>query len=128
MHVGEVETVPALLIRIVQMDSSTTVVAVAGEVDLGSAPQLHRHLLVLPDRDTVLDMSGVSMLAAAGMTALLDTQDRLTLVGARLVLAACSPSVCRALAITGLDTRLAMAPTVDAGIELIAPGSSARSA
>jgi hypothetical protein len=74
-----VEAVPALLIRIVRMDSSTTVVAVAGEIDLGSAPQLHRHLRVLPDRDTVLDMSGVSrLLAAAGLTALLDTQDRLT--------------------------------------------------
>jgi anti-anti-sigma factor len=128
MLVGEVEAMPALLIRIVWMDSSTTVVAVAGEVDLGSAPQLHRHLLVLPDRDTVLDMSGVSLLAAAGLTALLDTQDRLTQVGARLVLAASSPSVCRVLALTGLDTRLATAPTVDAGIELIAPESSARSA
>jgi hypothetical protein len=69
MDVGEVEAVPTLLICIVRMDSSTTVVAVAGEVDLGSAPQLHRHLLVLPDRDTVLDMSGVSLLAAAGLTA-----------------------------------------------------------
>ena len=47
---------------------------------------------------------------------------------ARLVLAASSPSVCRVLALTGHNARLATAPTVDAGIELIAPGSSARSA
>ena len=46
------------------MDVSTTVVAVVGDIDLGDTPQLHRHLLVLPDWDTVLDMRGVSLLAA----------------------------------------------------------------
>jgi hypothetical protein len=46
------------------MDVSTTVVAVVGDIDLGATPQLHRHLLVLPDWDTVLDMRGVSLLAA----------------------------------------------------------------
>ena len=109
------------LIRIVRMDASTTVVAAVGDIDLASAPQLHPRLLVLPDRDTVLEMSGVSLLAAAGLTALLDIQDRLTRAGARLVLAAPSPPVRRALAITRLDTRLATAPTVDAGIVLITP-------
>jgi anti-anti-sigma factor len=121
-----VEAVPALLIRTVRTDASSTVVAAAGDIDLASAPQLHRHLLVLPDRDTVLDMSGVSLLAAAGLTALLDTQDRLTRAGARLVLAAPSPPVRRALAITGLDTRLATAPTVEAGTKLITPAGQRR--
>jgi hypothetical protein len=59
-----VEAVPARLIRLVRMDASTTVVAVVGDIDLGATPQLHRHLLVLPDWDTVLDMRGVSLLAA----------------------------------------------------------------
>ena len=53
-----------------------TLVAVAGEIDLLTALQFRDELGALPDGDVVLDLSGVRLLAAAGLSVLLDLQDR----------------------------------------------------
>jgi hypothetical protein len=67
-------------------------------------------------------MSGVSLLAATGLTGLLVTQVRLTRAGAGLVPPVPSPRVRRSMAIIGLDTAPATASAVDAGTELITLG------
>jgi anti-anti-sigma factor len=94
---------PALLVRTSVAQAPPTLVAVAGEIDSATVPALRRHLLPLPDRSTVLELSGVQLLSAAGLTELIDLHTRLTRAAARLALAAAPSPVRRALAITGLD-------------------------
>ena len=65
----------ALIVR-VRTAPVPTLVAVAGEIDLLTALQFRDELGALPDGDVVLDLSGVRLLAAAGLSVLLDLQDR----------------------------------------------------
>jgi anti-anti-sigma regulatory factor len=43
-----------------------TLVTISGEVDIATVGELREHLLAIPDRHTVLEMSGVALLSAAG--------------------------------------------------------------
>jgi anti-anti-sigma regulatory factor len=63
--------VSALIVR-VRTAPVPTLAAVAGEIDLLTALQFCDELGALPDGDVVLDLSGVRLLAAAGLSVLLD--------------------------------------------------------
>jgi anti-anti-sigma regulatory factor len=65
----------------------TTLVAIAGEVDIATIGEFRGHPLAVPDRNTVLEMSDV-VLSSAGLTVLLDLQHRLGRTDARVGLAA----------------------------------------
>lgn len=106
----------SLLIRTFPMPAAT-LVTVAGEVDISTVAQLRGRLDTVPDRHTVVEMSDVALLSAAGVTVLLDLQDRLATAGARLVLAAAPRCVRRVLTGVGIDARLPVAPTVEAGFD-----------
>jgi STAS domain len=54
-----------------------TLVTISGEVDIATVAELREHLRAIPDRHTVVEMSGVALLSAAGLTVLLELQDRL---------------------------------------------------
>jgi len=103
----------ALLVRTSIPQAPPTLITVAGDIDIASAPSLRRHLLSVPASSTVLDLSGVQLLSAAGLTELVDLRDRLTRADARLALAAAPRHVRRLLAITGLDHTMMLADTVD---------------
>jgi anti-anti-sigma factor len=109
----------ALLVRTSIPQPPPTLVTVAGDIDIASAPSLRRHLLSIPDSSTVLDLSGVQLLSAAGLTELIDLRDRLTRADARLALAAAPRLVRRVLAITGLDDTMMLADTVDDAVHLV---------
>ena len=109
----------ALLIQTAIPQAPPTLVTVAGDIDIASAPSLRRHLLSVPGSSTVLDLSGVQLLSAAGLTELVDLRDRLSRAGARLALAGASPSVRRVLTITGLDDTMLLADTVDDAVHLV---------
>jgi anti-sigma B factor antagonist len=111
----------ALLVRTFIPQAAPTLVIVAGDIDIdiATAPALRRHLLSLPACSTILDLSGVQLLSAAGLTELVDLHDRLTHADARLVLAAAPPLVRRVLAITGLDDTMTLADTLDDAIHLM---------
>jgi anti-anti-sigma factor len=96
-----------------------TLVTVAGEIDMLTAPQLRDHLRPLPDDDLVLDISEVRLLAAAGLRVILDLQNRRIRTGAQLVLAAPSASVRRVLCVTGLDKTLPIAASVEDAVALV---------
>jgi anti-anti-sigma factor len=121
--------VSALIVRTISSplaSSAAVLVTVAGEIDITSAPALRGHLQALADRDSLLDMSGVTLLSAAGLTVLLDLQDRLARADARLVLAGVPAPARRVLTVTGLDDRLIMAASVvDAVARLSAAGAVA---
>jgi anti-anti-sigma factor len=110
--------VSALIVHI-RTVPAPTLVTIVGEIDLLTAPEVRAHVLAVPDGDVVLDASGVQLLAAAGLRALLDLQDRRARAGARLVLAAASPAVRRILAVTGYDTTIPMTATVEDAVALI---------
>ena len=90
-----------------------TLVTISGEVDIATVAGLREHLRAIPGRHTVVEMSGVELLSAAGLTVLLELQDRLARVGARVVLAAGPACVRRVLTVSGLDGKLALKPTVE---------------
>lgn len=96
-----------------------TVVTVAGEIDLLTAPQLRDQVRTLPDGDVVLDTSGIRFLAAAGLRVLLDLHDSRAREGAEVVLAAAPPSVRRVLCVTGLDQTLPMLATIEEAVRLL---------
>ena len=59
----------AALIICIRTALAPTLVTVAGEIDVLTAPQLRDQVRTLPDGDVVLDISGVRLLAAAGLCA-----------------------------------------------------------
>ncbi|WP_214402778.1 STAS domain-containing protein [Pseudonocardia lacus] len=100
-----------------------TVVTVAGDIDIASVVTLRDHLRALPGDSTVMELSGVQLMSAAGARELAELRDRLTRAGAPLALAGAGSLVGRVLAITGLADTVILTDTVDAAIHLIARGS-----
>ena len=108
-----------LVVHIAPGQAPPTLVTVAGEIDIGSVPTLRRHLRTLSNDSTVVDMSGVRLLSATGVTELAALRDRLAHVDKSLALAAARPLVRRILAITGLADTDLLTDTVDAATLLI---------
>jgi anti-sigma B factor antagonist len=85
-----------------------TIVVVAGEIDLYTAPRLHRELVdVLADdrpARVIVDMSGVVFCDSTGMNVLLSSLRRAKERGGQLELAAPRAGVRKILQVTGLDS------------------------
>jgi anti-sigma B factor antagonist len=95
-----------------------TLVTITGAIDLANASQLRNRLDAVPDRGTVVDLAGVTLLAATGLTVLLDLHHRLHKAGAPLVLLGVPPHVRRMLDTTALDAVLAVTPVITEAAEL----------
>lgn len=83
----------------------STVARVAGEVDLGTAPQLEaflRYQLAHTRAVLMLELSGVNYLGSAGLEVLLSVRAECERRRVDLVFAECSFSVQRAFEISGL--------------------------
>jgi anti-anti-sigma factor len=117
--------VTALIVR-VRTTPIPIVVTVAGEIDMSTAPQLRDQVRTLPDGDVVLDISEVRLLAAAGLSVLLDLQDRRAQAGAQMVIAAAPPSVHRVLCVIGLDQTLPMTATIEDAVAFVTGRAGAR--
>ena len=95
------------------------IVALAGELDMVSAPAVRERLLSLlrPDASRlVIDMSAVRYADASGLAVLVSTQRRAVLLGGTLRLAALRPEVAKVMTVTGLSRHLAAYPTVQAAL------------
>ena len=94
---------------------SYVIVELRGEVDLGSARILGRHLSLVLTRQapaTILDLSGLVFLDCAGLRVLLAASRQAAARGGSLVLAAPRPVVVKVLRLTGSDQHLVIVPTV----------------
>ena len=83
---------------------SSTVVTVAGEIDLATAPQFEAFLrdqLAHTRAVFMLDLSGVDYLGSAGLEALLAVRAECKRRGVDLVFAECSFSVLRTFEVSG---------------------------
>jgi anti-sigma B factor antagonist len=99
------------------LEPGTTVVAVAGELDLASAPNLKWTLndsISKGARRLVLDMSPVTFIDSTALGVLVGVQRNLR-VGGRLALAGADtdPDVLNIFELTGLDSTFDMFSTID---------------
>ena len=85
---------------------ATTTVLVTGELDIATTGQMHAYVeYVLGEPGTtrvILDMRGVSFIAAAGIGLLTELRNTAALRGTELLLGEVSPVVARLLALVGL--------------------------
>jgi anti-sigma B factor antagonist len=97
--------------------AGAVVLSVQGDVDALTAPRLAEAILdALPEQSAVIvDLSDVEFLASAGMTALITAHERIA-PGARFVVVADGPGTSRPLKLMGLDSLLAIYPTLDEAI------------
>jgi anti-anti-sigma factor len=78
------------------------VIAVAGEIDLATAPDLSRRVLEHRERDVVLDLSEVTFLDSSGISALVHAQQSLLASGHTLRTTGERDHVLKVLQIAGL--------------------------
>lgn len=116
------EDVPSLVrpraarLRVEQVvEGHLVLVRVVGDVDNVTADTLSTTLAdaaaaVSPPAPVVVDLTGVSFLGAAGLSVLVDHHERCAALGSPLLIVPGSKAVRRAMALTGLHTRLALIP------------------
>jgi anti-sigma B factor antagonist len=96
----------------VQQDGGRATIAVTGEIDLTSAPQLDDQVMSLIDGGAstiVIDLSGVSFMDSTGLRVLLKASKLLVGAGGALELKDPSEPVQRLLEVSGLDTHFSVA-------------------
>src|SRR3954471_17241478 len=92
-----------------QVDDSTHLVAVRGEIDLFTAPEFKERISGAIDagRDTVVvDLMGTTFIDSSSLGVLISAHRRLRRRGGRLIIATGVPAVVNTFKITGLDTVL----------------------
>ncbi|AXK89169.1 STAS domain-containing protein [Nocardia farcinica] len=108
----------------VAVHDGATVLTVAGEVDLATAPALENAIEgVLGEKPAalIIDLTRVSFLASAGMAALVAAHQR---AGAATTIAvvADGPATSRQLKMTSLDQVFALYSTLDAALAAVGKG------
>lgn len=102
---GVAPSAPALVTLTVAGSASHPQVTVTGEVDCSSAPEVRAVLDQLVDRaptEVVVDLTGVTFLDSAGLSALAAAHRRAQAGGGRMRVLAATRAVIRPLQITGL--------------------------
>lgn len=108
-----------------RIGSDSYAVAVTGEMDLHSAPQVHTHLAEVIDagaRSVVVDLMGVSFMDSAGLGVLLSASKALRAFGGELVLAADDRRILRVLEITGLERSIHVERSLVEAVEHVVDG------
>ena len=101
------------------IDETTHVIAVRGDVDLYSAPELRQRLdAVIGGGKTrvLVDLSETSFIDSTTLGVIVGAIKRLRVHGGRLALACDDPSILRVFAITGLDQVIGVHPNRAAGL------------
>jgi anti-sigma B factor antagonist len=96
-----------------------TVVAVAGEVDVATAPSLRARLVELIGEGKVnlaIDLEGVDFLDSTGLGVLVSTVKRVRNDGGDLTLVCTNPHILKVFEITGLTTVFAIHATIGAAL------------
>ena len=102
-------------------DDVPAVVRVEGELDSFSAPQLREHLAAAVAYEaTVIDMQEVAFVDSSGLGALVGGVRRMREAGRGVALCCTRPSVCRLLAVTGVDRLVPVASSPAEARSLIA--------
>jgi anti-sigma B factor antagonist len=94
------------------------VVAVVGDVDMNTVPELEEQLVAATRADVplVLDLAGVTFLDSTGLSALVRCHERGQRDGTGFRVVVASRTVSRPLALTSLDSLLDVYPTLEAAL------------
>jgi anti-sigma B factor antagonist len=114
-----------------ELDPSTTVITVAGELHVTTAPDFSASLNdAITDGKTsvVLDMTDVAFIDSTGLSVLLNALRRVTRRDGRLALVCTNPTVLRLFEITRLDSTFDIWPDVDAAVASVRNGSDGQAA
>jgi anti-sigma B factor antagonist len=102
-----------------QVDATTQVVAVRGEIDIFTAPEFKQRIAAAIDagRDlVVVDLGGTTFIDSSSLGVLISAHRRLSARDGRLVVACDVPAVTNTFKITGLDSVIALVPTREAAL------------
>ncbi|QIS24264.1 STAS domain-containing protein [Nocardia terpenica] len=108
----------------VSVHDEATVLTVAGEVDLATAPALENAIeatLGGKPAALIIDLSQVSFLASAGMAALVAAHQRAGSV-THIAVVADGPATSRQLKMTNLDQVFALYPTLEEALTALRQG------
>ena len=111
----------ALTIR-VRRDRGYAIVAVAGEVDIATVTRLRESLfeLAASGRTLVVDLDQVSFIDSSGLAALVGAARRAAAHGASLQVVCDRPRTRQLFRLTGLDSQIPLARTLDRALESLA--------
>jgi anti-sigma B factor antagonist len=102
--------------------AGAVVLSVHGDVDALTAPRLTEALLGTQSGHpaaVIVDLTGVEFLASAGMTALVTAHQQLS-PSVQFMVVADGPGTSRPLKLMGIDSLLALYPTLDEALSAIA--------
>lgn len=107
-------TMPEALTIDVRHQPGHVLVAVAGEVDISTAPQLREQLAGLAGkgRPLIIDLDRVNFIDASGLGVLAGTAKRAAAHGTSLHVVAARPHTRRLFSITGLDQHIPLTRTL----------------
>ena len=115
----------ALVVQ-VRLQGGCTVITVAGEVDIATAPRLGHHLAALAGsgRPVIADLDQVSFIDASGLGALVGAARRAAAHGTSLHVVCARSQTRQLFHLTGLDRQLHLARTLTEALQaLTAPGT-----
>jgi anti-sigma B factor antagonist len=101
--------VDPLLSIAVTSSNGTRVVAVAGDLDIATVPELACELGKLEQCNVTVDLTRVTFVDSSGLRCILEARNRIDGDGYTMVVRGASRIVRRAFEITGLDTVLLVA-------------------
>lgn len=93
-----------------------TVLGVAGEIDVASAPRLREQLITLVNDQQhriVVDLGGVDFIDSTGLGVLIGARKRVRAHDGDVVLVCTEPRIVKVFEITGLDQLFAIRSSVD---------------
>jgi anti-sigma B factor antagonist len=97
-------------------EGQATVVAVTGELDLASSPELEQRLERFYASDSkllVIDLRGLEFMDSTGLSVIVGAQQKLIDAGRRLIIVRGPQQVQRLLDLTGVAERLELVDTPD---------------
>ena len=95
--------------EVVGKDGAATVVRLAGELDIATAPQVTACLSAVGDGDIIVDVAGLTFLDSSGLSVLLAAYLRASDRGFSFVVQSPSSCVSRVLQVSGVDHLLKIA-------------------
>jgi anti-sigma B factor antagonist len=102
-----------------KVDDDTHVIAVAGEIDLFTAPEFKQRVSSLIDAGrsrVVVDLTETTFIDSSSLGVLIGAHRRLKLRGGALLVVCDSEAIAKTFKITGLDGVFTLASSVDAAL------------
>ena len=111
-----------------RLDDDTHVIAVAGEVDLFTAPEFKERVMApiaAGVARVVVDLSDASFIDSSSLGVLIGAHRRLRARGGRLMVACDHAAILKTFRVTGLDSVFTIAPTVEEALAAPDPDAEA---